>query len=141
MIKTVNSFLIPCLLSLPAVISIAPKAKADLTVCNRSSEKAYVATAWYSKGHWLSSGWIHVIPGQCEMVLTGDMSDNNAYLNVSDASWVPWKLNTNDSFQFCVKESGFDLIDADGACSLGMIPKAFYKINSGGRYDYQVNLD
>jgi uncharacterized membrane protein len=138
--KVVNSLLISSILSLPMVMSIAPQAKADLIVCSRASEKAYIAKAWYSKGNWVASGWTHVNSGECEVILVGDMRSTSAYVYASDQNWQPWKLEEGETAIFCLQQSSFRINNAEGRCSTNMIPKTFYKIVSPDSYDYTVRL-
>lgn len=139
--KAINSVFIAGLLSLPMVIGVAPEAKADLIVCSTSSEKAYVAQAWYSGGRWLASGWTQVYSGQCEVVLVGDMRVTSAYVYVSDKNWQPWRFARKETSIFCLQQSAFKITDADGRCSSNMIPKPFYKVVSPNSYDYTVRLE
>jgi uncharacterized membrane protein len=138
--KVINSLLISGLLSLPMVISVAPEAKADLIVCSRSNDKAYVAKAWYSEGTWIASGWTHVYSGQCETVLKGDMRRISAYVYAADDEWRPWELQGRKTATFCLQQSSFRINDADGRCSTRMIPKTFYQIVSPNSYDYTLRL-
>lgn len=138
--KVINSLLISGLLSLPMVMSVAPEAKADLIVCSRSNDKAYVAKAWYSGGTWIASGWTHVNPGECETILEGDMRNVSAYVYAADDEWRPWELQGKKTATFCLKQSPFRINDADGRCSTSMIPKRFYQVVSPNNYDYTLRL-
>lgn len=138
--KVVNSLLISGLLSVPMVISVAPEAKADLIVCSRSTDKAYVAKAWYSEGDWIASGWTHVNPNQCETILIGDMRKISAYIYASDQDWQPWQLEGKETATFCVRQAPFRIENADGRCNNNMIPKRFYQIVSPNSYDYTLRL-
>lgn len=138
--KVANSLLISGLLSLPIVISVAPEAKADVIACNRSSDKAYVATAWYSNNNWIASGWTHVYPGECEKVLEGDMRKMSAYIYAADNDWRPWQLEGKKTATFCLQQSSFRINNADGRCASNMIPKTFYRVVSPSSYDYTVRL-
>ncbi|AUT01750.1 hypothetical protein CLI64_15900 [Nostoc sp. CENA543] len=137
--KAVNSLFISGLLSMPLVMGTAVEAKADLIVCSSASDKAYVAKAWYSEGSWVASGWTHVNPGECETVLIGDMRRVSTYIYAADNEWRPWELQNRSTAIFCLKQSSFKIVDADGSCSSSMLPKTFYKVVSD-RYDYRLNL-
>ncbi len=138
--KTVNSLLISGILTLPIVISIVPEAKADLIACNTASGKAYISKAWYSQGKWVASGWTHVLPGECEAILIGDMRDISAYVYAADKNWQPWKLPGKKTAIFCLRQSSFKLNNANGRCSIGMIPKTFYRVVSPEKYDYTIRF-
>ncbi|HIK03148.1 MAG TPA: DUF1036 domain-containing protein [Trichormus sp. M33_DOE_039] len=137
--KAFNSLFISGLLSIPIVMGAAVEAKADLIVCSASPEKAYVAKAWYSEGSWVASGWTHVYSGECETVLVGDMRQVSAYIYAADNDWQPWELQGKRTAVFCLKQSPFEIVDADGSCSSSMIPKTFYRVVSDS-YDYRVRL-
>ncbi|HEY9801083.1 MAG TPA: DUF1036 domain-containing protein [Leptolyngbyaceae cyanobacterium] len=138
--KVVNSLLISGLLSLPMVVSVAPEAKADLIVCSRSTDKAFVAKAWYSGGNWITSGWTHINPGQCETILIGDMRKVPTYIYASDQDWQPWELEGRKTSIFCVQQKPFRIENADGECNTNMIPKRFYQVVSPNNYDYTLRL-
>ncbi|WP_427161808.1 DUF1036 domain-containing protein [Aliinostoc sp. HNIBRCY26] len=137
--KAVNSLFISGLLSMPLVMGTAVEAKADLIVCSSASEKAYVAKAWYSEGSWVASGWTHVNPGECETILIGDMSRVPAYIYAADNKWQPWELQDRKTSVFCLQQSSFRIVDANGSCSYDMLPKPFYQVVSY-EYDYRLNL-
>lgn len=138
--KAANYLFISSVLALPIVISIVPEAKADLIVCNTSSDKAYIAQALYSKNHWSASGWTHVFSGKCETVILGDMRKTSAYIYAANDNWEPWQLEEKKTAVFCLQQSSFEITNADGQCSLDMIPKTFYKVVSPGNYDYTLKL-
>lgn len=137
--KAINSLFISGLLSLPIVMGAAAEAKADLIVCSYSSDKAYVAKAWYSEGSWVASGWTHVYSGECETILVGDMRKASAYIYAADNDWRPWELQGKKTAVFCLRQAPFEIVDADGRCSGSMIPKTFYRVVSDS-YDYRVRL-
>lgn len=138
--KAINLLLTSSVLSLPIMMSLAFEAKADLIVCNTSSDKAYVAKAWYSDDTWLATGWTHVYSGECEAILIGDMREVPAYIYVADDNWKPWQLQGEQKATFCLQQSSFRITDAHSRCALNMIPKTFYKVGSPDRYDYTLRL-
>jgi uncharacterized membrane protein len=138
--KIFKSLLMASALIFPIMTIGVPKARADLIVCNTSSYKAYVSKAWYIDSNWVSSGWTHVFPGECETILVGDMKYNSAYIYVSDDYWNPWKIEGSETELFCIRKTGFKINNANGTCSTDMIQERFYRVVSEERYDYTVNL-
>lgn len=136
----IKSLLIAGALTLPVLAITAPEAKADLEVCNKSDTKAYIAIAWYAEGHWRSTGWTHVFPGECETVFNGDMSENSVYVYAADDHWEPWTLEDKKTGSFCLRQSAFNLVDADGECVGDMMDRTFYRLTSDRSYDYRLNL-
>jgi uncharacterized membrane protein len=139
--KTIQSLLITGALTLPIMAIGIPEAKADLFVCNSSAYKAYVSKAWYSDRSWVSSGWTHVFPGECETILVGDMRNNSAYIYAADDNWNPWKMDGKQTELFCVRQEPFQILDADAICSSDMIQEIFYRVVSEESFDYTVNLE
>lgn len=124
------------------ILTIFPEvAKADVEVCNRSDYKAYVAIAYFARGDWYSWGWTHVYSGECETVYEGNARLNPPYLYMADDDWTEWKIESSREADFCIRQSSFDIENADGACSAeGMFPVTFQRISSDD-YDLRINLD
>lgn len=130
-------------IALSTFISIvsSDKAKADLTVCNKSSYKAYVAVSYYSSGNWNSSGWTQVYGGECEAVFRGNIRLIAPYVYIADDNWNPWNSNITDkTANFCILQSGFNIDNADKTCVDGMFPASFSRVTSTD-YDKVLNLN
>lgn len=117
------------------------KAKADLTVCNKSSDKAYVAISHYQAGNWNSSGWAQIYGGECEMVFRGNMRLVAPYVYIADDNWKSWNFNdSNKRAEFCILQSAFNINNADRQCVDGMFPVTFQRVTSED-YNKVVNLN
>jgi uncharacterized membrane protein len=55
-------------------------ATAELKVCNRTSYVLYTATATATAGEIASRGWTRIAPGDCQIVLRGDLTATLYYL-------------------------------------------------------------
>lgn len=121
-------------------LSFADQAKADLVICNKSSTKAYIAVAYYKTDYWNSSGWTSVYRGECETVFLGNIKLNAPYLYVADDNWNQWSVSRSTRNQsFCIRQSAFNIDDADQRCVDGMFPVTFQRITSTS-YDKTINL-
>lgn len=69
-------------LSLAAcLIAHAPSARADLQVCNRTSYAVETAIGIDVKGSAATRGWFRIGPGQCRVVLQGDIEVDHVYVH------------------------------------------------------------
>ena len=129
-------------LGLGCSILVPQPARADLEVCNGSGELAYVATASKQGSSWVTDGWAQVRHGRCDTVMTGNMRTNSVYVYIADDDWNPYifKEYGTRSDSFCLKQSEFRIVDADGNCSGSMMQKSFQLIDSDA-YDFTLTLD
>ena len=117
------------------------KARADLTVCNKSSYKAYVAVSHYSAGNWNSSGWAQIYGGECETVFRGNIRLNAPYVYIADDNWNAWNSSdSNKTSNFCILQSAFDIDNADKTCVDGMFSVSFQRVTSND-YDKVLYLN
>ncbi|MEF3367473.1 DUF1036 domain-containing protein [Methylocystis sp. 9N] len=90
---------------------LAPIAKADFKICNRTPESITVAAAWVSpSGGFVSEGWWTLRAcGGCEtVVLRSETSDPHNYFFYAHAGAKEWR---GDSM-FCTTRSAFRISDA-----------------------------
>src|SRR6185312_13807961 len=96
------------LLMLPA----AP-ARAELTLCNRTSYLMDAAIGLAKAANVTTRGWFRVAPGQCRQVLDGPLDADFIYLHGrTPPVYGTAPLPANGDSAFCVGQGDFTLADA-----------------------------
>jgi uncharacterized membrane protein len=73
---------IPALIMAPVLAAVlATPARADLQVCNRMSYVVETALGIEDKGATATRGWFRVDPGQCRVVLQGEVQAESLFVN------------------------------------------------------------
>lgn len=72
--------LLPLTAVLGAALAGATPARADLQLCNRTSYVVETAIGIEVKGSAATRGWLRADPGQCKVVLQGDMEIDRVYV-------------------------------------------------------------
>jgi uncharacterized membrane protein len=91
--------------------ALAPIAKADFTICNRTPDRVTVASAWVSpSGGFTSEGWWKLRAcGGCEtVVLRRETSDPHNYFFYAHGGGKEWRGDSS----FCTTQGAFKIGDA-----------------------------
>jgi uncharacterized membrane protein len=118
-----------------AFLSMASKpAIAELKVCNRTSYVLYTATAIAAAGDISSQGWTRIVPGDCHVVLRGDLNAQAYYLYArsSQAHGGPARAWGGEQ-PVCVKDvtfAGRQSASARDCDSDNFFPRAFAVIDT-----------
>src|SRR5581483_10734223 len=88
-------------------------ARAELTLCNRTSYVMDAAIGIEKRANVATRGWFHLEPGQCRQVLDGPLDADMLYVHgrtppVYGSAPQP----ANGLAEFCVDTGAFDLADA-----------------------------
>ena len=99
--------------ALAALFALAAPARADLQLCNRMSYVIETAIGIDDKGTAATRGWFRLDPGQCRIVLQGEVQAENIYLHaralpVYGASPTPQGGHTD----LCIAQDNFILANA-----------------------------
>ena len=76
--------IVAAMVMLAALMAFASPARADLRVCNESSNPVSIALGYRAERGWQSEGWWVAPPGQCATVFQGDLNSRFYYLYVAD---------------------------------------------------------
>ena len=71
----------PAFVALAALVAAAVPAHADLQICSRMSYVVEAAIAIEEKGAAATRGWFRVDPGQCRVVIKGDVPSETLYIH------------------------------------------------------------
>ena len=124
-------------LMLMAFIASAAPARADLRVCNQSSNPVSIALGYRAERGWQSEGWWVANPGQCAIVFQGDLNSRFYYLYVADdiggGAW------DGDNFM-CTRDETFTIFDTDNCLARGYERTGFFEVDTQNRTDWTLQL-
>ena len=124
-------------LMLTAVIVSAVPARADLRVCNESSNPVSIALGYRAERGWQSEGWWVAPQGQCAVVFQGDLNSRFYYLYVADdlggGAW------DGDNF-LCTRDETFTIFDTENCLARGYERTGFFEVDTQNRSDWTLQL-
>ena len=94
--------------------SIAP-ARAELTLCNRTSYRMDAAIGLEKRANVATRGWFQLDPGQCKQVVDGALDAEMVYVHArTPPVYGSAPLPQNGSVELCVRDGDFDIPNARG---------------------------
>ena len=91
----------------------APSARAELTLCNRTSYRMEAALGLEKRPNVATRGWFRLDPGQCRQVIDGPLDADMVYVHTRTPSlYGSPPRPQNGEAAFCIRESDFELADA-----------------------------
>lgn len=120
-------------------VSAAP-ARADLRVCNQSSNQVSIALGYRADKGWQSEGW-WVAPAQkCAVVYQGDLSvvkSSYFYLYVADdiggGAW-------DGSVYMCTRDESFTIFGVEDCLARGYERTGFFEVDTQNKPDWTLQL-
>jgi hypothetical protein len=79
MIDMIRGFI--ALIAAPIAVLAATQARAELTLCNRTSFRMEAAVGIEKRANVVTRGWYHLDPGQCRQVMDGTLDADMVYLH------------------------------------------------------------
>ena len=90
-------------------------ARAELTLCNRTSFRMETAIGLEKRANVATRGWFRLDPGQCRQVIDDQLDVDMIYLHARTPSvYGTAPLPQNGQADFCVRDGDFDIADARG---------------------------
>src|SRR6185312_12351347 len=103
----------PSILAAIACCAFAIPARAELTLCNRTSYLMDVAIGLEIRPNVATRGWFHLDPGQCRQVVDGALDADMVYLHArTPPVYGSAPLPQDGDAQFCVRTNDFSIADA-----------------------------
>ena len=98
-----------------SIALLTTPARAELTLCNRTSYRTEAAVGLEKRANVATRGWFPLDPGQCRHVVDGPLDVDMVYLHartppVYGSAPVP----QNGQADFCIRDGNFDIADARG---------------------------
>lgn len=126
------------LLGLGVLFGFAAPARADLTVCNKTTAPVVFAVAFETSQDLVSQGWWTVMPDQCQIALSVPL-DRQFYYHyaVSQELKVEWRGN----FNFCTSDDAqFRISGAQSCEQRNYRTTGFRQVDVGTNKDYVLNI-
>ena len=116
--------------------STAP-ARADLRVCNQSTNQVSIALGYRAEKGWQSEGWWVAPSGKCAVVYQGDLHSRFFYLYVADdiggGAW--------DGTNFmCTRDESFTIFGVEDCLARGYERTGFFEVDTQNRTDWTLQL-
>lgn len=119
-----------------APLYIAP-ARADLRVCNQTSNPVSVAMGYRAERGWQSEGWWITAPTQCATVYQGDLDGRYYYLFIADdiggGAW-------DGSVFMCTRDESFTIFGVEDCLARGYERTGFFEVDTQNRTDWMLQL-
>lgn len=118
------------------LISIAP-AKADLRVCNETTNSVSIALGYRAESGWQSEGWWVANPDQCATLYQGDLNARFFYLYVADdiggGAW-------DGQVFMCTRDESFTIFGVEDCLARGYERTGFFEVDTQNRSDWTLQL-
>lgn len=125
-----------CSLLLAAMTIVAP-ARADFSVCNKTSHAALVAIGYQRDGTWNSAGWWRVNPQGCTLILRGVLKSRYFYLR---SIHLGVEGNWDGNRYFCVSAKNFTIKGRKDCVKRGFSVAGFFEVDTGKELTWVQNL-
>jgi uncharacterized membrane protein len=101
------------ILTIAASLALATSARAELTLCNRTSYRMDVAIGLEKRANVETRGWFRLDPGQCRQALDGTLDADMVYVHArTPPAYGSSPLPLNGQADFCVKNGDFEIPNA-----------------------------
>jgi uncharacterized membrane protein len=122
---------------LMALAASAAPARADLRVCNQSTNQVSIALGYRAEKGWQSEGWWVAPSGKCAVVYQGDLHSRFFYLYVADdiggGAW--------DGTNFmCTRDESFTIFGVEDCLARGYERTGFFEVDTQNRTDWTLQL-
>ena len=124
-------------LVLSALALSAAPARADLRVCNQSTNQVSIALGYRADKGWQSEGWWVAPPTKCAVVYQGDLHSRFFYLYVADdiggGAW-------DGSVYMCTRDESFTIFGVEDCLARGYERTGFFEVDTQNRTDWTLQL-
>jgi uncharacterized membrane protein len=106
-----------CMLAVLPLAAAAP-ARAELTLCNRTSYRMQAAIGIERRANVETRGWFRLDPGECRKVVDGPFDADMTYVHARTPTvYGPAPLPQSGEAEFCVRDGDFEFPNGRG-CAL-----------------------
>lgn len=119
------------------MILAAMPARADLRVCNQTSDAVSIALGYRAERGWQSEGWWVAGPKDCATVYQGDLNSRFYYLFAADdiggGAW-------DGSVFMCTRDQVFTIFGVEDCLARGYERTGFFEVDTQNRTDWTLQL-
>jgi uncharacterized membrane protein len=102
-------------LSAALVMFAATEARAELTLCNRTSYRVEAAIGLEKRAHVASRGWFRIDPGQCRQVADGALDVDMVYVHArTPPVYGNAPMPQAGQAELCIRDGDFEIANARG---------------------------
>jgi Protein of unknown function (DUF1036) len=134
-------FTIACAAMVPLLAAAPASAATDLTLCNKSGLKIYIALVFYDEAakKWMLSAWQNRTPGQCKSV--GKMHSGPTYYYAEkEGRKGIWPAQNAVEKTYCVPQGAVKRAITGGNCAQGERLLGFRAMSvSGASYTFNFS--
>jgi uncharacterized membrane protein len=110
-----NAPIIAAASALFLTLAAASPARAELTLCNRTSYRMDVAVGLEKRANVETRGWFRVDPGQCRQVVDGALDADMVYVHAKAPEvYGSAPLPQNGNASFCIRDTDFQIANGRG---------------------------
>ena len=125
------------IISLFSFLFLSTQAQAGLTFCNKADVAHSFAVAFKDGDGFLSKGWWNIDPGECKIVVSGDLKQRYYYFRANATG----RDFTGGKYAFCTVTKAFDIIGDENCKARGYDKTLFKKLDTGKTAkDFTLNL-
>ena len=118
-------------------MAYADAAKADLKLCNNTTNRVGVALGYKDQQGWASEGWWNIGPNACETLLKGPLIARYYYIFAVDydkgGSW-------GGKAMMCTRDKLFTIRGIKDCVSRGYQKTGFFEVDTNEELDWSVSL-
>lgn len=123
--------------TLASLAFFATPAKADLRLCNETSNPVSVALGYRAERGWMSEGWWQAPPGDCRVLFQGTLQRRFYYLfAVDDIGGGSW----DGSVFMCTRDETFTIFGVEDCLARGYERTGFFEVDTQNRTDWTLQL-
>ena len=122
---------------LMALMMSAAPARADLRVCNQSSDQVSIALGYRADKGWESEGWWVTPAGKCAVIYQGDLHSRFFYLYVADD--IGGGVWDGSNFM-CTRDESFTIFGVEDCLARGYERTGFFEVDTQNKTDWTLQL-
>ena len=105
----------------------AAPARADLRLCNNSTNRVSVSIAYTDGQTWVSEGWWNLKSSACETLLRGNLAAQFYYVYAMDERGGEWKGKA----YMCTRDREFRIEGRENCLVRGFDRTGFFEVDTG----------
>jgi len=111
-------------------------AQAQLTVCNKTPSRVFIAVAYLKEGRMTSRGWFTADPGECVVPVGSALLQRYYYLRAESEDNRSW----GDDYSFCTKHVRYEIPARVNCATNGYDEESFFQVDTRSSTSWTQNL-
>jgi uncharacterized membrane protein len=123
--------------TLVSLAFFATPARADLRICNETSNLVSVALGYRADRGWMSEGWWQANPGDCRVLYQGELQRRFYYIFAADdVAGGAW----DGAVFMCTRDETFTIFGVEDCLARGYERTGFFEVDTQNRSDWTLQL-